>query len=83
MQDDEDENADDGDPKTRIDQKDRCRHDPNRPSTMHILPKPWPKAGAPCLANPRGKAYRQDEEPCDEQRTNMASVACHKRTSVA
>ena len=69
MEDDECENANEGARRERVDHKDRCRYDPNRPE-RHAKP-------AKALAEGRGsehgypegnETYRHEEEPYAKQR---------------
>ena len=84
MEDDECENADEGDWRERIDQKDRCRYDPNHPEHHAHPAKALAKGRGPEHGHPEGnQTYRQEDEPCDNNASNMPWVACHKRTSVA
>ena len=69
MEDDECENANYGDQRARIEQKDRGRYDSSHPE-HHAQPT---KTLAKCWGFEHGHAegsdtYRQEEEPRDEQR---------------
>src|SRR5215211_8293551 len=73
MEDDECENAEEGDWREWIDQKDRCRYHPDHPEHHAHPAKALAKGRGPEHGHPEGnETYRQEEEPYTEQRVEYA-----------
>ena len=73
MKDDECENADYGDWRTRIDQQDNPCCDPQYPEHHAHPANTLAKGRGPEHRHPESnETYRQDEEPCNEQRIEYA-----------
>ena len=84
MKDDECENADYADWRARIDEQDNPCCDPHYPEHHAHPAKGLAKGRSPQHGYPeREETYRQDEEPCNEQRIEYALGRLLQRTSVA
>ena len=73
MEDDEGENADEGAWREKIDQKDRCRYEPNHPEHHAHPAMALAKGRDPEHGHPEGsETYRHEEKSCAEQRIEYA-----------
>ena len=73
MENDEGENADEGAWRVRIDQKHRCRYDPDYPECHANPAKALAEGRCPEHRHPEGnETYRHEEDPYDEQRVEYA-----------